>query len=253
MKRSSPTWTTASMCRTRRATTRASTCSSSGTTCGHASGCWPAWFRIFRRKATTARFAIGAEEIVLVRQADGGIKAFYNVCPHRGNKLALNDRGSVAQVHLRVPRLAVPHERPPECITDEHTFAPELVSHRPSMSEVRCDVVGGIIFMNMDGKAPPLREALGVPPEYIESYGIEHMHVVHHVRTEWARQLEDRRRCVLRNVSPAARAPADADRHGGFQPVRPLPERWQPHDRATLHEVASRRTTRSRSMRACGT
>ena len=42
-------------------------------------------------------FAIGAEEIMLVRQADASIKAFYNVCPHRGNKLALNDRGSVAQ------------------------------------------------------------------------------------------------------------------------------------------------------------
>ena len=45
----------------------------------------------------------------IVRQADGGIRAFYNVCPHRGNQIALNDRGSVAQVHLRVSRLAVLH------------------------------------------------------------------------------------------------------------------------------------------------
>jgi phenylpropionate dioxygenase-like ring-hydroxylating dioxygenase large terminal subunit len=47
-------------------------------------------------------------------------------------------------------------------------------------------VLGGIIFVNMDGKAPPLREAIGLPPGYVENYEIEKMHVVHHVRTEWA-------------------------------------------------------------------
>ena len=30
---------------------------------------------------------IGGESILLVRQKDGGIKAFYNVCHHRGNRL----------------------------------------------------------------------------------------------------------------------------------------------------------------------
>src|SRR5689334_15539997 len=32
---------------------------------------------------------IGRESILIVRQEDGGIKAFYNVCPHRGNRLVL--------------------------------------------------------------------------------------------------------------------------------------------------------------------
>src|SRR5512137_2868145 len=40
-------------------------------------------------------FEIGHEEFVLVRQDDGAIKAFYNVCPHRGNRVCLNERGSV--------------------------------------------------------------------------------------------------------------------------------------------------------------
>ena len=42
-------------------------------------------------------FAIGAEEFVLVRQADGGVRAFYNVCPHRGNRVVLNEHGSVSR------------------------------------------------------------------------------------------------------------------------------------------------------------
>ena len=96
-RRSSPTLTTASMCPTRRVFTRASSCSSSGSTCGHASGCSPASSPTFRRTGDYSTFEIGAEQIILVRQADASIKAFYNVCPHRGNRIALNDRGSVAQ------------------------------------------------------------------------------------------------------------------------------------------------------------
>ena len=39
-------------------------------------------------------FEIGAEQFVVVRQEDRSIKAFYNVCPHRGNRVCLNERGS---------------------------------------------------------------------------------------------------------------------------------------------------------------
>jgi len=35
------------------------------------------------------------ESVLLVRQQDGGVRAFYNVCQHRGNKLVWNDGGSV--------------------------------------------------------------------------------------------------------------------------------------------------------------
>ena len=40
------------------------------------------------------RFEIGPESFVVVRQADGGVRAFYNVCPHRGSQIALADFGS---------------------------------------------------------------------------------------------------------------------------------------------------------------
>src|SRR5580692_6262805 len=37
------------------------------------------------------------ESVLLVRQEDGGVRAFYNVCQHRGNKLVWNEGGSVAR------------------------------------------------------------------------------------------------------------------------------------------------------------
>lgn len=130
-------------------------------------------------------FEIGAEEILMVRQADGSIRAFFNVCPHRGNKVCLNERGSVGQFTCAFHGWRFGIDGKLAQITDEHTFHPKLIAHRPGLSELRCDTLGGIIFVNMDGKAPPLREYIGLPPEYIEQYEVGRMHVVHHVRSVW--------------------------------------------------------------------
>jgi phenylpropionate dioxygenase-like ring-hydroxylating dioxygenase large terminal subunit len=130
-------------------------------------------------------FDHGHESFVLVRQADGGIRAFYNACPHRANPIALNERGSVAKFTCAFHAWRFCIDGKLDCITDESTFHPRLVGHRPGLSEVRCDQIGGLIFINMDGKAPPLREWIGFPPGYIEKYQIDKMHVVRHVRTEW--------------------------------------------------------------------
>jgi phenylpropionate dioxygenase-like ring-hydroxylating dioxygenase large terminal subunit len=37
---------------------------------------------------------IGPESILVVRQSDGSVRAFYNVCQHRGNRLRPCGRGS---------------------------------------------------------------------------------------------------------------------------------------------------------------
>jgi phenylpropionate dioxygenase-like ring-hydroxylating dioxygenase large terminal subunit len=130
-------------------------------------------------------FEIGHEEIVVVRQQDDGLKAFYNVCPHRGNRICLNERGSVERFTCAFHAWQFNCNGKLERITDEETFHPKLVAHRPGLTEVRCDSIGGLIFVNLDGKAPPLREWIGLPPGYIENYEIDKMHAVRHVRSEW--------------------------------------------------------------------
>jgi len=41
-------------------------------------------------------FQHGHEEIIVVRQEDATIKAFFNACPHRGNRVCQVDRGSAS-------------------------------------------------------------------------------------------------------------------------------------------------------------
>ncbi|MBS0373890.1 MAG: aromatic ring-hydroxylating dioxygenase subunit alpha [Proteobacteria bacterium] len=130
-------------------------------------------------------FDIGHESIVLVRQKDGGIRAFFNVCPHRGNKIALSEFGSVDRFTCAFHGWKFCTDGRLDQITDEESFHPELVRRRPGLSEVRCDSVGGLIFVNMDGQAPALRDWIGLPKGYIENYEIDKMNVVRHVRTEW--------------------------------------------------------------------
>ena len=48
-------------------------------------------------------------------------------------------------------------------ITDEETYDADLIAHRPGLTEIRCETIGGLIFINMDGNAPPLKEWIGLP------------------------------------------------------------------------------------------
>ncbi|MEO1240287.1 MAG: aromatic ring-hydroxylating dioxygenase subunit alpha [Pseudomonadota bacterium] len=130
-------------------------------------------------------FTHGHEEFIITRQDDGGIKAFYNVCPHRGNRVCLTSHGSVPKFTCPFHSWQFNGDGSLNKITDEDTFDPELVKHRPGLTEVRCDSIGGLIFINMDGEAPPLHEWIGLPEGYIEQYEIEKMNVVRHVRSEW--------------------------------------------------------------------
>ena len=57
--------------------------------------------------------------VIVVRGTDGEVRAFHNICRHRGNKLVWNDypqrggRRHLPPVHLQVPRLALrPRGRP---------------------------------------------------------------------------------------------------------------------------------------------
>lgn len=130
-------------------------------------------------------FKHGHEEFIIVRQEDGGIKAFYNVCPHRGNRVCLTEQGSVPKFSCPFHGWKFSCDGKLAAITEESTFDPSLIKHRPGLTEVRCDTIGGLIFINMDGKAPHLRDWIGLPPGYIENYEIEKMNVVRHVRSEW--------------------------------------------------------------------
>lgn len=131
-------------------------------------------------------YRIRRESIVIVRQDDGSVKAFYNACPHRGNQIVLNDRGSVAQFTCAFHSWRYNLEGQCTHITDEETVNPALLRERPRLGSVRCEVHAGLVFINLDNDAPPLKERLGLPEGYLEAYELDKMHCVRHTVSEWA-------------------------------------------------------------------
>ncbi|MFK7956305.1 MAG: SRPBCC family protein [Lysobacterales bacterium] len=130
-------------------------------------------------------YRIRSESFIVARQDDDTIKAFYNVCPHRGNRLVHNDRGSVPSFTCSFHSWQFGLCGKLKQITDEETFRPEVVCHRPNLKEVPCETLGGVVFLTMDPNPPPLAERLGLPPGYLEAYQIDKMNVVRHVVSEW--------------------------------------------------------------------
>ncbi len=131
-------------------------------------------------------FDVGRENILVTKNEAGDIKAFYNVCPHRGNRLVHNDFGSLPLFTCSFHSWQFNLDGQLQHLTDIETFRPEVVAQRPCLKEVRCEVHAGLIFINMDDQAGPLDDFIGLPDGYLENYHIDEMFVVRHNISEWA-------------------------------------------------------------------
>jgi len=126
-----------------------------------------------------------SQESIIVTRTEEGIKAFYNVCSHRGSKLVFEQRGNKKIFVCPFHSWSFHHTGELRRITDEETFHPEVVAHRPGLTPVACEEHAGIVFINMQEDPPPLPDMLGLPEGYLEAYNIQDMKVVRHVRSEW--------------------------------------------------------------------
>jgi len=111
-------------------------------------------------------YDIGDDSILIVRSAPDTLKAFHNVCAHRGRRLvdtpASENRTSgkrknfVCGFHGWTYNL----EGKSTYILDPQDWKGALNEQRTSLSEVKVDTWGGWIFINMDPDCVTLREFL---------------------------------------------------------------------------------------------
>lgn len=125
------------------------------------------------------------DESIIVTRTDEGIRAFYNVCSHRGARLVHQERGRKKVFVCPFHSWSFKNNGELRRITDEEYFKPEVIAHRPGLKPVHCEVHAGIVFINMAENPAPLRESIGLPEGYLEAYDIGNMKVVRHVRSEW--------------------------------------------------------------------
>lgn len=130
-------------------------------------------------------FDIGDESIIVVR-TETGVRAYYNVCSHRGSRLVRAERGSRMRFICPFHSWKFDLQGKLSAITDRETFREEVVCHEPGLVGLACEEHAGLVFVSMREDPPPLAEYIGLPEGYLEGYRIDRMKVVRHVRTEWA-------------------------------------------------------------------
>ena len=131
------------------------------------------------------KYDLGLESFLITRSGKGEIKAFYNVCRHRGNQLVHEDFGKRNKFTCSFHGWQWEPDGRLALVTDASTFKPEALDADLDLKAVRCETWAGFIFINMDDNAAPLMDFLGDIPRVMSSYQMEKMHVVKDVVVEF--------------------------------------------------------------------
>jgi Rieske 2Fe-2S family protein len=169
------------------------------------------WERIFQRSWLYAgreervagpgdflTLAVGRESVLVVRDRDSRLRAFYNVCRHRGSRLCAEEAGSLKAIRC-------PYHAWTYGLDGRLTGAPNLKGVEGfdrdefSLHPVALEVWQGCVFVNLDAACPPLAETLGGAPDRVRRYPLADLRVVardvHDVEANWKILIENYEEC----------------------------------------------------------
>jgi phenylpropionate dioxygenase-like ring-hydroxylating dioxygenase large terminal subunit len=146
------------------------------------------WFRTWqwacledeiKNPGDTYIYELLGKSVLIVRQPDGGVKAFRNVCLHRGRSLVT---AGGCKKEFRCPYHGMVWN------TDgsfrENPFAwdfPQIDPKTFGLEEVRAETWAGFIFVNFDTGAEPLLKLISPMPEHFPRWLIDECYKSAHV------------------------------------------------------------------------
>jgi Rieske 2Fe-2S family protein len=175
---------------------------------------------------------VAGESILLVRNRDGLLRGFYNVCRHRGARLCRTDEaappglavqgGVVAGRSILCPYHQWSYDLDGRLVAAPHMgsvagFEKSAVSLHP----VGVECWGGFIFVNLTPReARPIAEQLGVVPGRISRYPLSDLRIGHTIRysvaANWKAICENYNECYhCGGVHPELCSVVPAFREGG--------------------------------------
>lgn len=119
----------------------------------------------------TVVFEINEKSFLLVRQPDMSVKAFYNVCLHRGRKLRTK-AGNTIQLRCPFHGFTWKNDGSLKEIPCDWDFK-HLAGKDMSLPEVRVNIWQGFIMITENDTLPDFREWVGPVLDQYEHYGME--------------------------------------------------------------------------------
>lgn len=139
---------------------------------------------------------VGHESVVIVRDNHGEIRAFFNVCRHRGSRVCTKERGNA-------PKLVCPYHQWTYNLDGSLLFA----GHMPqgfdakgySLHPVHVRTVAGYIFVCLADEAPDFDAFADTIAPYVLPHGLENAKVAVEdnliERGNWKLTMENNREC----------------------------------------------------------
>jgi Rieske 2Fe-2S family protein len=139
---------------------------------------------------------IAGDSVIVLRGQDGKLRAFFNVCRHRGSRLLDAESGSV------LPRLVCPYHAWSYETDGRLAGAPQMPADfckdGRGLVPVQLGVWQGFVFLNLDTGAPPLERALADLPD-LARYRVPQLvrgrRIEYEVRANWKLIVENYSEC----------------------------------------------------------
>jgi glycine betaine catabolism A len=162
------------------------------------------------------------ESIIVARGRDGALRAFFNVCRHRGTPVAEEACGKV--VRFQCPYHAWIYDLDGSLIRAKHTDDLEDFSfERFGLAPVRLETWQGFVFLNLDPEATPLAAQLGDLVEHWDRFDFGALRsakrVEYDVAANWKFVAENYSECYhCPGVHPQLNKLTPYDLGGDFEP-----------------------------------
>jgi phenylpropionate dioxygenase-like ring-hydroxylating dioxygenase large terminal subunit len=175
------------------------------------------WFCVGRaeqvpEKGDCLHVSVAGESVLVLRGRDNDLRAFYNVCRHRGSRLTrtapLPDAaapGTVNSGQMSGGAVVCPYHGWSYNFDGTLRAAPyvrfdeQCPKEGFSLVPVHLDTWGGFIFLNLAEEAAPLREQLAVPARKLARYPLADLRrggqIVYDVRANWKILMENYNEC----------------------------------------------------------
>lgn len=137
------------------------------------------------------RLRVGSQNILIVRESESKINAFFNTCRHRGSLLCLEEKGNLKSKHISCPYHRWTYALDGELIRTPHLeptedFDRSLLSLYP----VAVKQWGGCLFINLAGEsAEEFDETMDPSSDHLNNWPLENLKVVHkyqsRIRCNW--------------------------------------------------------------------
>ena len=116
--------------------------------------------------------AAGNQPVLVVRDDQGGLRAYLNVCRHRGSRLLSGSGQCKAAIRCRYHGWTYKMDGSLIGVPEGMQFGEKLDKSALGLMPVRVEEMCGLVFFNLDPDATPLADLVGDLPQRLERYRI---------------------------------------------------------------------------------